>query len=46
MNGVPGISFPGIAPGEALTYRHPVVQNGTYWYHRHTGLQEQLSHYG
>ena len=46
MDGVPGISFPGIAPGETFTYRYPVEQNGTYWYHSHTGLQEQLGHYG
>jgi CopA family copper-resistance protein len=46
MDGVPGISFPGIAPGETFTYRFPVRQNGTYWYHSHTGLQEQLGHYG
>lgn len=46
MDGVPGISYPGIAPGETFTYRIPVRQNGTYWYHSHTGLQEQLGHYG
>ncbi len=46
MDGVPGISFPGIPPGETFTYRYPVRQNGTYWYHSHTGLQEQLGHYG
>ena len=46
MDGVPGISFPGIAAGETFTYRYPVQQNGTYWYHSHTGLQEQLGHYG
>ena len=46
MDGVPGISFPGIDPGETFTYRFPVRQNGTYWYHSHTGLQEQLGHYG
>src|SRR6056297_4039884 len=46
MDGVPGISFPGIAPGETFTYRYPVRQNGTYWYHSHSGLQEQLGHYG
>jgi CopA family copper-resistance protein len=46
MDGVPGISFPGIPAGETFTYRYPVVQNGTYWYHSHTGLQEQLGHYG
>jgi CopA family copper-resistance protein len=46
MDGVPGISFEGIGPGETFTYRYPVRQNGTYWYHSHTGLQEQLGHYG
>jgi CopA family copper-resistance protein len=46
MDGVPGVSFPGIAPGETFTYRYPVRQSGTYWYHSHTGLQEQLGHYG
>lgn len=46
MDGVPGISFAGIKPGETFEYRFPVVQNGTYWYHSHSGLQEQLGHYG
>jgi CopA family copper-resistance protein len=46
MDGVPGISFPGIPAGDTFTYRYPVRQNGTYWYHSHTGLQEQLGHYG
>ncbi|HEV2568723.1 copper resistance system multicopper oxidase [Sphingomonas sp.] len=46
MDGVPGISFPGIAPGKTFTYEFPVVQNGTYWYHSHSGLQEQMGHYG
>lgn len=46
MDGVPGISFEGIAPGQSFTYRFPVRQNGTYWYHSHTGLQEQHGHYG
>ncbi|MCH7228257.1 copper resistance system multicopper oxidase [Haloferula sp. A504] len=46
MDGVPGISFPGIPAGSTFTYRYPVRQNGTYWYHSHTGLQEQLGHYG
>lgn len=46
MDGVPGISFPGIPAGETFTYRYPVSQNGTYWYHSHSGLQEQLGHYG
>lgn len=42
MDGVPGVSFAGIAPGEAFTARFPVKQNGSYWYHSHSGLQEQL----
>ncbi|MCL5885342.1 MAG: copper resistance system multicopper oxidase [Deltaproteobacteria bacterium] len=46
MDGVPGVSFPGIKPGETFTYRFPVIQSGTYWYHSHTGMQEQLGHYG
>ncbi|WP_440998552.1 copper resistance system multicopper oxidase [Fodinibius sp. SL11] len=46
MDGVPGVSFDGIAPGETFEYRYPVRQSGTYWYHSHSGLQEQLGHYG
>ncbi|MGM0543027.1 MAG: copper resistance system multicopper oxidase [Pseudomonadota bacterium] len=46
MDGVPGVSFAGIAPGETFTYRFPVQQNGTYWYHSHSGMQEQLGHVG
>ncbi len=46
MDGVPGVSFPGIRPGETFVYRFPVRQYGTYWYHSHSGLQEQLGHYG
>ena len=46
MDGVPGVSFAGIEPGETFTYRFPVRQNGTYWYHSHSGLQEQLGHAG
>lgn len=46
MDGVPGISFPGIAPGETFTYRFPVRQSGTYWYHSHSGFQEQAGQYG
>ena len=46
MDGVPGISFPGIKPRSTFTYEFPVVQSGTYWYHSHSGLQEQLGHYG
>ncbi|MGK7311022.1 MAG: multicopper oxidase domain-containing protein, partial [Candidatus Longimicrobiales bacterium M2_2A_002] len=46
MDGVPEVNFPGIRPGETFTYRYPVRQAGTYWYHSHSGLQEQLGHYG
>ncbi len=46
MDGVPGVSFPGILPGQTFEYRFQLVQNGTYWYHSHSGLQEQLGHYG
>ncbi|MAY75812.1 MAG: copper resistance protein CopA [Phycisphaerae bacterium] len=46
MDGVPGVSFEGIGPGTTFTYRYQVRQNGTYWYHSHSGLQEQLGHYG
>ena len=46
MDGVPGVSYPGIMPGETFTYRFPVRQAGTYWYHSHSGLQEQSGHYG
>ncbi len=46
MDGVPGVSFAGIKPGETFTYRFPLRQAGTYWYHSHSGLQEQLGHYG
>ncbi len=46
MDGVPGVTFPGIKPGETFTYKYAVPQNGTYWYHSHSGLQEQLGHYG
>ncbi len=46
MDGVPGLSFHGIAPGETFTYRFPVKQSGTYWYHSHSGMQEQTGMYG
>jgi CopA family copper-resistance protein len=41
MDGVPGLSFPGIAPNETFVYRIPVRQSGTYWYHSHSRFQEQ-----
>jgi len=46
MDGVPGVSFPGIPAGETFTYQYKVDQAGTYWYHSHSGLQEQLGCYG
>ncbi|WP_411836402.1 copper resistance system multicopper oxidase [Pseudomonas chlororaphis subsp. aurantiaca] len=46
MDGVPGLSFHGIAPGGLYEYRFKVRQNGTYWYHSHSGLQEQAGVYG
>ncbi len=46
MDGVPGVAFPGIRPGETFKYQFSVPQSGTYWYHSHSGLQEQLGHYG
>jgi CopA family copper-resistance protein len=47
QDGVPGMNgFPGIQPGQSFTYRFPIVQNGTYWYHAHSATQEQAGHYG
>lgn len=46
MDGVPDLSFPGIRPGETFEYRFPVVQSGTYWYHSHSGYQEQTGMLG
>ena len=46
MDGVPGMSFDGIRPGEAYQYRFNVHQAGTYWYHSHSGFQEQGGLYG
>ena len=45
MDGVPGVSFPGIPPGETFVYDFPVIQSGTYWYHSHSSLQEAEGHY-
>ena len=42
MDGVPGVSYPGIRAGETFTYRFPVRQNGTYWYHSHSAAQERV----
>ena len=46
MDGVPGISYSGIAPGQTFVYRFPVRQSGTYWYHSHSAFQEQTGMYG
>ena len=46
QDGVPGLSYAGIKPGETFTYSFPVKQNGTYWYHSHSGFQEQTGAYG
>ena len=46
MDGVPEVSYPGIRPGEMFEYHYPIGQYGTYWYHSHSGFQEQLGHYG
>jgi CopA family copper-resistance protein len=46
MDGVPGLSFGGIQPGQTFVYRFPVKQSGTYWYHSHSRFQEQTGLYG
>ncbi len=46
QDGVPGISYDGIAPGETFTYTFPIVQSGTYWFHSHTDFQEPDGAYG
>ena len=46
QDGVPGISYEGIKSGETFTYRFPIVQSGTYWFHSHSGFQEPDGAYG
>jgi CopA family copper-resistance protein len=46
QDGVPGLTFGGIAAGASFTYRFPILQSGTYWYHSHSGMQEQTGLYG
>ena len=46
MDGVPGLSFPGIKPGQTFHYEFPVRQAGTYWYHSHSNMQEAIGLYG
>ncbi len=45
-DGVPMLTQMPVEPGSSYTYRFPVVQNGTHWYHSHSGLQEQIGMYG
>jgi FtsP/CotA-like multicopper oxidase with cupredoxin domain len=45
MDGVPGVSFPGIPARSSFTYEFPITQSGTYWYHSHSGLQELMGQY-
>ena len=46
MDGVPGVNYPGIAPGETFTYRFRLKQSGSYWYHSHTAFQENRGLFG
>lgn len=46
MDGVPYLATPPIRPGKTLTYDFPLIHSGTYWFHSHTGLQEQRGVYG
>ncbi len=46
MDGAPGFSFTGIDPGQTFEYRFRLRQSGTYWYHSHSGFQEQAGMYG
>ena len=45
MDGVPGLGFDAIQPGDTFVYRFTTRQSGTYWYHSHSGMQEQAGHY-
>ena len=46
MDGVPGLTYDGIKPGQTFTYKFTVEQSGTYWYHSHSGFQEQTGVHG
>ena len=46
MDGVPGVSFPGIRPGETFVYEFPIRHAGTFWYHSHSGFHEPMGQYG
>lgn len=45
QDGVPGVTYPGIRPGEIFTYRFKLRQSGTYWYHSHAALQEAAGYF-
>ncbi|RZJ35442.1 MAG: copper oxidase [Flavobacterium sp.] len=45
-DGIPFLTQRPIAPGDSYTYRFPIIQNGTHWYHSHSGLQEQIGMHG
>ena len=45
-DGVPYLTQMPIEPNETFTYRFPIIQSGTHWYHSHSGLQEQIGMYG
>ncbi|HCA07369.1 multicopper oxidase domain-containing protein [Chryseobacterium sp.] len=45
-DGVPFLTQEPIKPGATYTYRFPIIQHGTHWYHSHSGLQEQIGMYG
>lgn len=45
-DGVPYLTQMPIKPNETFTYRFPIIQSGTHWYHSHSGLQEQIGMYG
>ncbi len=45
-DGVPYLTQMPIEPNTIHTYRFAIIQNGTHWYHSHSGLQEQIGMYG
>ncbi|VXC38447.1 MULTISPECIES: multicopper oxidase domain-containing protein [Chryseobacterium] len=45
-DGVPMLTQMGIKPHSTYTYKFPIIQHGTHWYHSHSGLQEQIGMYG
>lgn len=45
-DGVPNLTQMPIKPNTTHIYKFPIIQNGTHWYHSHSGLQEQIGMYG